>query len=158
MSLAIRFAESGMAPDFLIRSGIRALIRRRLRRERRKKLKCPNEYSRAFADFLRHSPIAVNTLSANEQHYEVPTDFFLHALGKRLKYSCCYYPSGNENLDGAEECMIELTCERAQVKDGMDLLELGCGWGALTLWMAEHFPNARITAVSNSPSRNPHHE
>ena len=150
MSLALRFAESGIAPDRLIRAGIRALNRQRLRDERRDSIEALHEHQRAFIASLRQSPIAVETRAANEQHYEVPPEFFLHALGKRLKYSCCYYPAGNESLDQAEEHMLALTCERAQVQDGMDLLELGCGWGSLTLWMAEHYPKARITAVSNS--------
>jgi len=150
MSLLIHFAESGMAPDWLIRAGIRVLIRQRLREEDQKSAKGLVAQSQAFADILKKSPIAVDTRAANEQHYEVPPDFFLHALGKRLKYSCCYYPSGQENLDQAEERMLALTCERAQVQNGLDILELGCGWGSLTLWMAEHYPSSRITAVSNS--------
>jgi cyclopropane-fatty-acyl-phospholipid synthase len=150
MSLLIHFAESGMAPDWLVRAGIRAFIRQRLREEDRKKIKRLNEQTLAFVDTLRTSPIAVDTRAANEQHYEVPPDFFLHALGKRLKYSCCYYPSGQESLDQAEEHMLALSCERAQVQNGLDILELGCGWGSLTLWIAEHYPSARIMAVSNS--------
>jgi cyclopropane-fatty-acyl-phospholipid synthase len=150
MSLTLRIAESGIAPDRLIRAGIRALIRRRLREERPDSIEVLREHQRTFVASLRQSPIAVDTRAANEQHYEVPPEFFLHALGKRLKYSCCYYPSGNESLDQAEERMLTLTCERAQVQDGMDILELGCGWGSLTIWMAEHYPKARITAVSNS--------
>jgi cyclopropane-fatty-acyl-phospholipid synthase len=150
MSLALRLAESGIAPDRLIRAGIRTLLRQRLRDEPRNSIEALREHQRAFVASLRQSPIAVETRAANEQHYEVPPEFFLHALGKRLKYSCCYYPAGNESLDEAEEHMLTLTCERAQVQDGMDILELGCGWGSLTLWMAEHYPKARITAVSNS--------
>ena len=150
MSFALRIAESGIAPDRLIRAGIRSLLRQRLVDERRDSLEALREHQRAFVASLRQSPMAVKTRAANEQHYEVPPEFFLHALGKRLKYSCCYYPEGNESLDQAEEHMLALTCERAQVEDGMDLLELGCGWGSLTLWMAEHYPKAHITAVSNS--------
>ena len=150
MSLSIRFAESHFAPEWLIRCGIRTFIRKRLREEGRKKGNDHAGQIEAFVRFLRQCPIAVYTRAANEQHYEMPPDFFLNVLGKRLKYSCCYYPTGTESLDQAEEHMLKLTCERARVKDGMDLLELGCGWGSLTLWMAEHYPNARITAVSNS--------
>jgi cyclopropane-fatty-acyl-phospholipid synthase len=150
MSLALRFAESGIAPDWLIRAGICSLNRQRLRDERRDSIEALREHQRVFVASLRRSPIAVETHAANQQHYEVPPEFFLQALGKRLKYSCCYYPAGNESLDQAEEQMLALTCERAQVQDGMDILELGCGWGSLTLWMAERYPKARITAVSNS--------
>ena len=150
MSLGLRFAESGIAPDWLIRAGICSLNRQRLRDERRDSIEALREHQRVFVASLRRSPIAVETHAANQQHYEVPPEFFLQALGKRLKYSCCYYPAGNESLDQAEEQMLALTCERAQVQDGMDILELGCGWGSLTLWMAERYPKARITAVSNS--------
>jgi cyclopropane-fatty-acyl-phospholipid synthase len=150
MGLPIHLAESGMAPDWLVRTGIRALLRQRLREEGRKKTEKSNIQTRSFPDLLRQNPIAVHTQNANEQHYELPPDFFLRALGKRLKYSCCYYPSGLESLDQAEEHMLALTCERAQLQDDLDILELGCGWGSLTLWMAEHYPEARIMAVSNS--------
>jgi cyclopropane-fatty-acyl-phospholipid synthase len=93
---------------------------------------------------------------ANEQHYEVPTRFYQLCLGRRLKYSCALFPSGTETLDEAEEKMLALTCERAELANGQHILELGCGWGSLTLWMAEHYPNARITAVSNSRTQKEH--
>jgi cyclopropane-fatty-acyl-phospholipid synthase len=104
---------------------------------------------------LRESPIAINTAEANEQHYEVPTEFYLQCLGKNLKYSSCYYDDFDvskaaQGLEAAEARMLALTCQRARLADGDRILELGCGWGSLTLWMAEHYPNARITAVSNS--------
>ncbi len=150
MKALITLIESGSVPDFLVRAGIRALNRRRLRIEHCGGTVALREHQRAFVAMLRRSPIAVLTEAANEQHYEVPPEFFSLALGKRRKYSCCYYPVGNERLDGAEEKMLSLTCERAQLEDGMEILELGCGWGSLTLWMAERYPRATITAVSNS--------
>ena len=142
--------EKGVLPDPLVRFGIRRLLRQRLaeidsRDAARNRLRY-EEYLR----LLRSSPIAVNTRDANEQHYEVPTEFFRHCLGPRMKYSCAYYPDGDETLAEAEEKMLALTCERAELRDGQDILELGCGWGSLTLWMAEKYPNSRITAVSNS--------
>jgi cyclopropane-fatty-acyl-phospholipid synthase len=97
--------------------------------------------------------LAVETEAANSQHYEVPAAFFQKVLGKRLKYSCGLFESANSTLDQAEESMLDLTCQRAGIQDGHDILELGCGWGSLTIWMAEHFPNSRITAVSNSHSQ-----
>jgi cyclopropane-fatty-acyl-phospholipid synthase len=103
-----------------------------------------------FIQELRQSPIALHTAAANTQHYEVPTDFFKKVLGPRLKYSSCYYPVGDESLEQAEKNMLHLTCERAGIDNGQQILELGCGWGSLTLWMAEHFPKSKITAVSNS--------
>ena len=103
-----------------------------------------------FLAQLKASPIAINTKEANEQHYELPCDFFEMVMGKHLKYSSCYYKPGVTSLDVAEAEMLKLTCERAKLTNGDRILELGCGWGSLTLWMAEHFPKSRITAVSNS--------
>ena len=97
---------------------------------------------RGLLDELRQSAIAIETAAANEQHYELPTRFFQLCLGKRLKYSSCFYPTGNESLDDAEEAMLALYAERAELADGQHILELGCGWGSLTLWMAEHYPHA----------------
>jgi cyclopropane-fatty-acyl-phospholipid synthase len=99
---------------------------------------------------LRESPVAVETQAANEQHYEVPSAFFQQVLGPHLKYSSCYFDPGVTDLGEAEARMLALTCERAALRDGEDILELGCGWGSLTLWMAAQYPRARITAVSNS--------
>jgi cyclopropane-fatty-acyl-phospholipid synthase len=150
MSMIIDLAESGRLPDPLIRAGIGALNRKRLREEHRGGIETLREHQREFIAMLRNSPIAVLTEAANEQHYEVPPEFFQLVLGNNRKYSCCYYPTGTESLDEAEEKMLALTCERAQLRDGMDILELGCGWGSLTFWMAEQYPKSRITAVSNS--------
>jgi cyclopropane-fatty-acyl-phospholipid synthase len=99
---------------------------------------------------MRESPIAVRTEKPKEQHYELPPQFFRKVLGKRLKYSGCYWPSGVTALDEAEEAMLALTCHRAQLEDGMEILELGCGWGAVSLWIAEKYPQSRVMAVSNS--------
>lgn len=153
LSKAIWLAESGFIPDSVIRYAIRYLNAKRLRMEYKGSVEAQEENFRLFLDEMHASPIAVSTEAANEQHYEVPVEFFQRVLGKHLKYSCCYYPSGSETLDKAEESMLCLTCDRAQVEDGQDILELGCGWGSLTLWIAEHYPNARITAVSNSVSQ-----
>ncbi len=136
--------ESGLAPDFAIRAGIRRLLARRLRDEARA------DGTQAFVESLRTSPLAVHTRAANEQHYELPTEFYTLCLGKRLKYSSAYYPEGVDTLDAAEEAMLALYAERAQLRDGQRVLELGCGWGSLSLWMAERYPNSRIVGVSNS--------
>jgi cyclopropane-fatty-acyl-phospholipid synthase len=138
MSMIIDLAEQGVLPDRAIRFGISLLNRQRLRDEHRGGVEALREHQRAFVDMLRQSPIAVLTDAANAQHYEVPPEFFTLALGKHRKYSCCYYPTGTESLDEAEDKMLALTGERAGLQDGMDILELGCGWGSLTLWMAEH--------------------
>lgn len=145
----IDLAERGLLPDALIRVGIRRLLEKRLAAGRGQHFTPVEE----FADQLRQSPLAIETGAANAQHYEVPAAFFQQVLGPRLKYSCCCYPTETTTLAEAEVEMLQLTCERAQIEDGMHLLELGCGWGSLTLWMAENYPQASITAVSNSSSQ-----
>ncbi len=148
--------EKGRIPDFLLRVGIRRLLRQRLREERAGDVETR---CRRFSDLLAQldaSPIAIHTDAANQQHYEAPTAFFQKTLGKRLKYSCGYWRPGTASLDQAEEDMLAITAERAGVKDGESILELGCGWGSLTLYLAERFPNCRITAVSNSRTQKRH--
>ena len=148
--LPMALAERGLVPDALIRHGIRRLCAQRLRTERGAGAEAAYANFRARLEQLRGSPIAIHTDAANRQHYELPPGFFELCLGKRLKYSCALFPTGRETLDQAEELMLAAYGERAELADGMRILELGCGWGSLTLWMAERFPNARITAVSNS--------
>jgi cyclopropane-fatty-acyl-phospholipid synthase len=145
--------ESGMVPDAVIRVAIRRMLRDRLREENRGSVEANSAKLLAFVDEMKRSPIALRPDSANAQHYEVPAAFFQSVLGPRLKYSSAFFPDGCDSLATAEETMLQLTCERAQLADGQNILELGCGWGSLTLWMAEHFPNCRITAVSNSASQ-----
>jgi cyclopropane-fatty-acyl-phospholipid synthase len=143
----------GLLPDWLIRRGIRRLLRQRLRTEGRGS---PEERARAqqaFIEQLKASPIAIDTEAANEQHYELPTAFFQLCLGRRLKYSAGLWSAGIATLDAAEEAMLRLTCQRARIQDGQQILELGCGWGSLSLWLAEHYPRARITGVSNSATQ-----
>ncbi len=146
-------ADRGLLPDRLIRMGIRFLDRQRLAKEDRGDSAKQREALEAFIRRMRNSPIAVCTREANEQHYEVPADFFQAVLGKHLKYSGCYWPEGVRSLDEAEAAMLKLTCERAEIADGMNILELGCGWGSLSLWMAQRYPRSRIVAVSNSASQ-----
>ena len=143
-------AERGLLPDALLRAGIRRMCAQRLREEHALDPDAAARRHSALIAELRQSAVALHVDAANRQHYELPPGFFQACLGPRLKYSGCYYPTGNETLAQAEEAMLALYCERAQLADGQDILELGCGWGSLTLWMAQHYPNARITAVSNS--------
>lgn len=150
LTTPIGLAERGYLPDFLIRVGIRRLVADRLKLENRRRHGEPNITVAEYADWLRQQEIAVATEKANEQHYEVPPPFFRGCLGKHLKYSCCWFETPSTALDEAEAAMLRLTCERAEIVDGMKILELGCGWGSLSLWMAEHFPASQITAVSNS--------
>jgi len=157
MSL-IELCERGFIPDALTRFGIRRLCAQRLVEEGANQPELAAARFRGLLQELRRSPIAIETSAANEQHYELPTRFFQLCLGKRLKYSSCLYPSGAESLDAAEDAMLSLYGERAALADGQHILELGCGWGSLTLWMAERYPNARITAVSNSNTQRLHIE
>jgi cyclopropane-fatty-acyl-phospholipid synthase len=149
MSL-VSLAERRRLPDFLIRVGIRRLLAKRLREERRTG---KGESIDAFVAELKRSPVAVATDKANEQHYELPAAYFLKVLGPRLKYSCGWWSESANTLAASEEAMLRLTCQRAELKSGQRVLELGCGWGSLTLWMAEQYPESRITAVSNSASQ-----
>lgn len=146
----IGLAERGVLPDFAIRFGIRRMCAQRLREESAGDAVEASRRLQLRIDELRAAPLAIHTDAANAQHYELPPRFFELCLGKRLKYSSCFFSSGNESLDEAEEAMLALYAERAQLADGQDVLELGCGWGSLTLWMAERFRGSRITAVSNS--------
>jgi cyclopropane-fatty-acyl-phospholipid synthase len=149
----IELAEKGLAPDWLIRRGIRRLLAQRLRDEHDRDPEARGRRTQALMDELAGSAIAIETDAANEQHYEVPAAFYQLALGARLKYSSAYYPPGVNTLDEAEEAMLKASCEQAELADGQRVLELGCGWGSLTLWMAGQYPNSQITAVSNSASQ-----
>ena len=141
---AIDLAERGLIPLPGLRYGVRRLLGQRLREM------ADGPSVDAFAEVLRESPVALVPEKANQQHYELPPAFFELVLGRHLKYSGAYWPDGTETLDDAERAMLELTAERARLADGQEILELGCGWGSLTLHMARTYPNARITAVSNS--------
>ncbi len=146
-------AEKGWVPDLLIRMGIRRLLSHRLQEEARGGDEASAQRTEQLRDSLSQGPIAVRTQDANRQHYEVPAGFYEHCLGHRLKYSGCTWAEGVTSLDQAEDAALALVCERAELVDGMDILELGYGWGSLTLWMAEQYPNSSITAVSNSASQ-----
>ena len=148
----IRLVESGRLPDTLTRWGIRRLLKRRLRAEARSVRRDPDAPER-FIKELDSAPLAPAPDQPNVQHYEVPAAFFALVLGRHLKYSSCYWPEGVANLDDAEASMLALSAERAGIEDGMDILDLGCGWGSLSLWLARRYPGCRILALSNSRSQ-----
>jgi cyclopropane-fatty-acyl-phospholipid synthase len=150
--------EKNVLPDWMIRTGIRRLLSQRIAGETKPTKDAQREHLQRYVDDLRRRPIAESTRAANEQHYEVPTEFFRFCLGRRMKYSACYFPTGAETLDEAEEAMLALYVERARLADGQEILELGCGWGSLSLYLAERFPSARVTAVSNSTTQRAHIE
>lgn len=139
-----------LLPDPVIRLGIRHLLAKKIQAETKPD---PALQKQALMDFiaeLDRSPIAIKTDDANKQHYELPPEFFRHVLGPRMKYSCALWTDKSTSLAQAEEEMLRLTCQRAQIQNNQDILELGCGWGSLTLWLAENFPSCRILALSNS--------
>jgi len=146
----IKLAEKGLLPDPLIRLGIKRLCGQRLSDTHTLDADALEKSHQQWIDLLVKSPIAIVPEKANEQHYEVPPKFFELILGASLKYSCGFWPKGISSLDDSESEMLRLTCKRAELGDGQDILELGCGWGSLTFYMAQNFPNSKITAVSNS--------
>ena len=146
----IDWCERGRLPDSLVRMGMRRLMKQRLRDEGIDDGEARSKRFNRLVDELRASPIAIETQAANTQHYEVPAAFFHGHLGERLKYSCCLYRTGKETLDQAERAMLEEYAVRAQLTDGQRILDLGCGWGSLSLWLAETYPRSQIVALSNS--------
>jgi len=152
-STAIHWVEQGLVPDGAVRLGVRRLLRQRLVELDSGDPEAVALRSEEFFDGLRDAPLALLPEKANEQHYELPAEFFTSVLGPHRKYSCCWWPEGVQTLEQAEAAALAETCARAGLADGQRILELGCGWGSLSLWMAEHFPGARITAVSNSHSQ-----
>ncbi|MEA2167736.1 MAG: cyclopropane-fatty-acyl-phospholipid synthase [Solirubrobacteraceae bacterium] len=142
--------ERGLLSDTVLRIGSRVGVHTRIRKEARGGVVGQEERLRALVERMSTGPIAEETDAANEQHYELPAEFFGLFLGPRRKYSGCLWGDGVTDLRGAEEAMLALTCQRAGIADGMDILDLGCGWGSLSLWMAEKYPHARILGVSNS--------
>ena len=139
-----------LVPDSLIRFGIRKLLHQRLQQEGGFETARGEERKKSFIDQMKTSPLALHTKEANEQHYEVPTEFYQKVLGHRLKYSSCLWTPEVRDLDASELAMLDLTTVRAGIQNGMDILELGCGWGSLSLYLAARFPGCRITSVSNS--------
>ena len=152
VSIGIYLAERGLVPDSLLRLFIKQFSLSRLTEamsEHKKK---------SVIDGLNRGPIAENTIDANEQHYEVPADYFKAVLGPRLKYSCCLFDDETTTLGEAEIEMMELYLDRAQIEDGQTILDLGCGWGSLSLFLAERFPNCNVYSVSNSKDQIEHIE
>lgn len=156
--LAIDLTEKGLTPDWIIREGIRRLLRERLSEIQAADTEAAAALTQEFVRAMESAPIALLPEKANEQHYEVPAEFFSLALGPHRKYSSGYWAEQTDDLGLAEAEALALTCQHAGIADGQEILELGCGWGSLSLWMAEHYPASRITAVSNSQSQREHIE
>lgn len=153
MKRLIDLVERGLVPDVLVRRGIRLLDRQRLARQAEGGLAAQVRRKMQLIEHLRRSPVAVETDAANRQHYRVPPAWFQAVLGPRLKYSCCTWGRGVRSLAEAEEAALLQVAERARLADGQRMLDLGCGWGSLSLWLAGRYPASRILAVSNSPDQ-----
>lgn len=153
ISLGIDAAERGWIPDRLLRMGIRRLCAARLREASRENAERRRDILSEFVEEMKSSPIAPVPQTANRQHYELPAEFFAHVLGPHRKYSCGLWQDGAATLAQAEQSALEIACRRAELENHREILELGCGWGSLSLWMAGRFPDSRITAVSNSASQ-----
>jgi cyclopropane-fatty-acyl-phospholipid synthase len=149
----LEWVEQGLIPDPLVRQGIRRLLRERLRQLQADDAEAASQLTENFITAMDAADVAPVPALANEQHYEVPAAFFGAALGPHRKYSSCFWTDQTRTLGEAEAEALRVTCERAGLANGQDVLEMGCGWGSLTLWMATHYPASRITAVSNSHSQ-----
>jgi cyclopropane-fatty-acyl-phospholipid synthase len=152
-NLAINWSERGLVPYYAIRAGIRRLVETRLKEISASDCEIGADLENRFVAHMNRSPIAPLPEMANAQHYEVPADFFQYCLGKHRKYSSCFWAEDTKTLDEAEALALKITCEHAGIKNGHKILELGCGWGSLTLWMAAQYPDSKVTAVSNSHSQ-----
>ena len=150
---ALDWVEQGRIPDLVVRRGIRALLRTRLAELQVDDAAAAAELTGRFIAQMNGAAVAPLPALANQQHYEVPADFYAAVLGPHRKYSCCLFEAPQTTLAEAESAALRVSCERAGLADGQDVLELGCGWGSLSLWMAQHYPHSRITAVSNSNSQ-----
>lgn len=152
-----QFLGSGLVPEFLIRQGIRMMLADTLRSKAAKNAEDEIARRIKFVEDLKTRPIAIRTREANEQHYEVPTEFFKLCLGPHVKYSCAWWDEklevNAENLGAAEKAMLELSCKRADLQAGQKILDLGCGWGALSLFIAKTYPDSQITSISNSQTQ-----
>ncbi|NNK50719.1 MAG: class I SAM-dependent methyltransferase [Xanthomonadales bacterium] len=155
-STVLDWTERGLVPDSVLRAGIRRLCRQRLKAIGAGDIEISGRILEDFVGQMNQSPVALVPDLANKQHYEVPPEFFDEVLGQHGKYSCCYWGESAESLDDAEGAALEITCRRAGIEDGMSILDLGCGWGSLSLWIAERFPKCSVTSVSNSKPQGKH--
>ncbi len=150
MNIAIEAAERGWLPDSVVRAGIRSLLRNRLNGQQQQPGSKGEDALERHLEAMRTSPIAVSIAAANEQHYQVPVEFFRLVLGPNLKYSCSSWAGDVKSLADAEAATLAITVDRAEIASGMRVLDLGCGWGSFSLWVAEHYPDVEVQAVSNA--------
>lgn len=150
---AIGWAEMGLLPDTIIRAGIRRLNRQRLIDIHAHDVERVCSDLTQFVANMKVAEIAPVPELANEQHYEVPAEFFGLVMGSHRKYSSCFWNEDTKRLVQAEAEALRITCRHAEISDGMQVLDLGCGWGSLSLWIAAHYPSCRVVSVSNSNSQ-----
>jgi len=155
-STVLDWSERGLVPDSVLRAGIRRLCRQRLKDIGANDVESSGRSIEAFVEMMNASSIALVPEIANEQHYEVPPEFFSIVLGEHAKYSCCFWDENTESLSQAEAEALKITCQRAGIENGMSILDLGCGWGSLSLWIAENYPDCRVHSVSNSRPQGEH--
>ena len=155
-STVLDWTERGLVPDSVIRAGIRRLCRQRLKDIHAQDVELSGQSLEVFIQMMNSSGIALVPEIANEQHYEVPPEFFSEVLGKHAKYSCCFWGEDTQTLSQAEAEALKTTCLHAEIEDGMSILDLGCGWGSLSLWIAENFPGCTVHSVSNSMPQGEH--
>lgn len=148
----------GLLPEFALNLASQYLIKQRLTMEKQSFQQSQGQNKLDLIAGLKSSKIALSTDKANEQHYEVPTKYFQLVLGPHLKYSSCYWESDTETLSSAEENMLKIYCRRAELKPGQRILDLGCGWGSASLYIAEHIPDVEIYCISNSATQKQHIE
>ena len=142
--MVMNWVEQGMVPDAAIRSGIRRLLKRRLDELPLHDSEAAMQAVQEFVRMMDAAEVAPMPEKANEQHYEVPAAFFAQLLGPYRKYSCCYWGPDEQTLEQAEQAALRISCEHAELGHDMEILDLGCGWGSMTLWMATHYPNGRV--------------
>jgi len=148
-----KLVETDFIPETIIRIVVRAMLSQKLKEEQLSTPQKKQERLMQFVEELKLSPIAIETKAANKQHYELPTSFFQLILGPNLKYSCALWNNPQDTLEQAEENMLSLYCKRAEITDGQSILDLGCGWGSMSLYLAKNYPNSKITALSNSSTQ-----
>lgn len=151
--LMLSSLERNLLPDAVIRRLSRLLLGGRLGSGYKPSAELQLSDLLQFAHSLREMPIAIQTDKAKEQHYELPTSFFKLVLGKYFKYSCCYFSDASKTLEDAEKAMLELYCERSRLEDGHTVLDVGCGWGSLSLYIAQKYSNCKITGICNSKTQ-----
>ncbi|MEM1175932.1 MAG: cyclopropane-fatty-acyl-phospholipid synthase family protein [Pseudomonadota bacterium] len=147
------WTEMGLVPDSVIRAGIRRLLDRKAEEIQSGDVEFSSNTLNDFVDMMNDSPIALVPELANEQHYEVPATFFGYCMGNYRKYSCCEWRDDTRTLTDAEGLALKTTIERAGIENGMRILDMGCGWGSVSLYVAEHFPESQVVGVSNSSSQ-----